>query len=150
MVVGKDVRFPYYRRGSANLMEASGCEICRNIPDFAAADLTGGETLPEAALVLVDANPHPDGFWDTSKDYEITKRCPVCGGLYTYKYHYEFSVGYIEASAWIERRGVPGMRGYQACDARRQASGEARGQQRHAPAPRQGGCYAPAKMQGGG
>jgi ssDNA-binding Zn-finger/Zn-ribbon topoisomerase 1 len=85
-------------------MSASGCEVCGNIPDFAAADLREGERLPEAVLKLVDAYPHPEGFWDTSKEYEITKRCPACGQLYTYSYYYEFSVGYVEERAWIERR----------------------------------------------
>lgn len=86
-------------------MDTSACRICRDIPDFAAADLRDGERLPEAVLNLVDAYPTPEGFWDTSKDYEIAKKCPLCGGLYTYNYHYEFSVGYIEESVWIERRG---------------------------------------------
>ncbi|MDQ3803161.1 MAG: hypothetical protein M3416_04830 [Acidobacteriota bacterium] len=85
-------------------MDALGCEICGSIPDFAAADLREGERLPEAVCDLVDAYPCPEGFWDTSKDYEITKKCPLCGQLYTYNYHYEFSVGYIEESVWIERR----------------------------------------------
>jgi hypothetical protein len=85
-------------------MDASTCKICSNIPDFAAADLREGEKLPEAVLSLVDAYPYPAGFWDTSKDYEITKKCPLCSSLYTYNYHYEFSVGYIEESVWIERR----------------------------------------------
>ena len=85
-------------------MDASTCEICSHIPDFAAADLREGEKLPEAVLSLLDAYPSPEGFWDTSKDYEITKKCPLCSRLYTYNYHYEFSVGYIEESVWIERR----------------------------------------------
>ena len=76
----------------------------RKYPGLAAADLRGGEKLPEAVLELVDAYPSPVGFWDTSKDYEITKKCPLCGGLYTYNYHYEFSVGHIEETVWIERR----------------------------------------------
>jgi hypothetical protein len=84
-------------------MEPSECEICRGIPDFAAADLRGGESLPDAVLKLVDNHPHPEGFWDTCKDYEISKRCPVCGSLYTYNYHYEFSPGYVEESVWVER-----------------------------------------------
>ena len=85
-------------------MDSSDCEVCKDIPDFAAADLSGGERLPAAALKLVDAYPYPEGFWDTSKDYEIAKQCPLCGGLYTYNYHYEFSVGYVEETVWIERR----------------------------------------------
>ena len=85
-------------------MDAPGCESCGSIPDFAAADLREGETLPEAVRNLVDAYPTPEGFWDTSKDYEIAKKCPLCGQLYTYNYHYEFSVGYIEECVWIERR----------------------------------------------
>jgi hypothetical protein len=86
-----------------NFMERPKCEICGTIPDFVAADLREGERLPEAVLDLVDAHPYPEGFWDTSKDYEITKKCPLCGTFYTYNYHYEFSVGYIEESVWIER-----------------------------------------------
>ncbi len=85
-------------------MCASECEICGSLPDFAAADLREGERLPDAVQRLEDAYPYPEGFWDTSKDYEIDKRCPLCGQLYTYNYHYEFSVGYIEESVWIERR----------------------------------------------
>ena len=85
-------------------MAAAGCDICASIPDFVAADLGGGERLPEAVSKLVDAYPRPDGFWDTCKDYEITKKCPLCGKLYAYNYHYEFSAGYIEESVWIERR----------------------------------------------
>ena len=80
------------------------CEICADIPDFVAADLRQGEKLPDAALRLVDAYETPEGFWDTSKEYEITKKCPDCGQLYTYHYYYEFSVGYIEESVWLERR----------------------------------------------
>jgi len=85
-------------------MNASGCEICDRIPDFAAADLRGGERLPEAVLRLVDEHPYPEGFWDTCKEYELTKKCPLCGRLYTYNYYYEFSVGYVEERVWIERR----------------------------------------------
>jgi hypothetical protein len=84
-------------------MDPSACEICRTIPDFASADLREGESLPASVARLVDAYPYPEGFWDTSKDYEITKKCLLCGALYTYNYHYEFSVGYIEESVWIER-----------------------------------------------
>jgi hypothetical protein len=81
----------------------AGCPICSEIPAFAAADLRDGETLPDAASRLVDLHPTPEGFWDTAKDYEITKKCPICGQLYTYNYHYEFSVGYVEESVWLER-----------------------------------------------
>lgn len=84
-------------------MNASACRICANIPDFAAADLREGERLPEAVSQLVDAYPTPEGFWDTSKDYEIKKKCPLCGASYVYNYHYDFSVGYVEESVWIER-----------------------------------------------
>ena len=82
----------------------TGCEICEKLPDFAAADLSSGGRLPEAVFKLVDAYPYPEGFWDRSKDYEITKKCPLCGGRYAYNYHYEFSAGYIEETVWIERR----------------------------------------------
>ena len=85
-------------------MDALGCEKCRNIPDFAAANLRDGETLPGAVADLVDAYPTPEGFWDTSKEYEITKKCPRCSELFTYHYYYEFSVGYVEESVWIERQ----------------------------------------------
>ena len=88
-------------------MEVSDCEICSGLPDFAAADLREGERLPDAAARLVDAYPTPEGFWDTAKEYELTKKCPLCGCLYTYNYHYEFSVGYIEESVWLERRASP-------------------------------------------
>jgi hypothetical protein len=54
-------------------MDPSVCEICRNIPDFAAANLREGESLPDAVADLVDAYPTPEGFWDTSKEYETTK-----------------------------------------------------------------------------
>ncbi|HKP37056.1 MAG TPA: hypothetical protein VJT71_09365 [Pyrinomonadaceae bacterium] len=85
-------------------MKSSSCEICNGIPDFASASLREGENLPPNVAKLVDAYPSPEGFWDTVKDYEITKTCPLCGNLYTYNYHYEFSVGYIEESVWIERQ----------------------------------------------
>jgi hypothetical protein len=78
------------------------CELCGNIPDFAAADLREGEKLPAAVGKLVDTHEYPPGFWDTSKEYELTKRCPSCGQLFTYHYYYEFSVGYIEEREWIE------------------------------------------------
>ena len=84
-------------------MEVSDCEICSGLPDFAAADLREGEALPDAAARLVDAYPSPPGFWDTSKEYELTKKCPLCGRLYTYNYYYEFSVGYVEERVWLER-----------------------------------------------
>lgn len=87
-------------------MGTPGCEICASIPDFAAARPREGESLPDAVLKLVDAYPYPEGSLDTSKDYEVTKRCPRCGLLYTYNYHYEFSVGYVEEIVWIERRPV--------------------------------------------
>jgi hypothetical protein len=80
------------------------CEICSRLPDFAAAQLREGEKLPEAAGKLIDAYPTPEGFWDTSKDYETTKKCPLCHQLYTFNYHYDFSPGYIEESVWLERR----------------------------------------------
>ena len=85
-------------------MDVSGCEICAGLPDFAAADLRDGQTLPEAAARLVDAYPTPPGFWDTSKEYEITKKCPLCGRLYTYNYYYDFAVGCVQESVWLERR----------------------------------------------
>jgi hypothetical protein len=84
-------------------MSDAACEICREIPDFVAAALREGERLPDAAGRLVDDHPSPEGFWDTAKEYEITKRCPICGQRYTYNYHYDFSVGYIEESVWLER-----------------------------------------------
>jgi hypothetical protein len=83
--------------------EDSACTICRDLPDFAAAHPREGERLPAAAAQLVDTYPWPEGFWDTAKDYEITKRCPLCGQTYTYNYHYEFSVGYIEEIVWLKR-----------------------------------------------
>ena len=85
-------------------MDASDCEICSGLPDFAAADLREGETLPDAASRLVDAHPTPEGFWDTCKEYETAKKCPLCGRLYTFNYYYEFSVGYVEERVWLERR----------------------------------------------
>lgn len=85
-------------------MDTPTCEICRSIPDFAAATLSEGETLPGGVTDLVDAYPSPNGFWDTIKEYEITKKCPECGQLYTFRYYYEFSVGYVEESVWIERQ----------------------------------------------
>ena len=85
-------------------MSSGACEICAGIPDFAAANLREGEKLPEGARHLIDAYPTPEGFWDTSKEYETTKKCPACGQLYTYNYYYEFSVGYVEERVWIERR----------------------------------------------
>ena len=87
-------------------MDSPECEICGSIPDFAAANLREGERLPEAVRRLVDTYPWPEGFWDTSKEYEITKKCPLCGQLYTFNYYYEFSIGYIEESVWIQRRGL--------------------------------------------
>lgn len=84
------------------------CPVCSELPAFVAADLRAGEGLPAAASRLVDQYPHPGGFWDTVKDYEITKMCPVCGQLYTYSYHYEFSVGYVEESVWLERQATAG------------------------------------------
>ncbi|HEX2078118.1 MAG TPA: hypothetical protein VHG08_10430 [Longimicrobium sp.] len=82
------------------------CTVCGELPAFVAADLRAGERLPEAASRLVDLHPVPEGFWDTAKEYEITKKCPVCGRLYTYNYHYDFSVGYVEESVWLERRAA--------------------------------------------
>lgn len=82
------------------------CPVCSELPAFIAADLREGEGLPAAASRLIDLYPHPEGFWDTVKDYEITKKCPVCGQLYTYNYHYEFSVGYVEESVWLERQAA--------------------------------------------
>ena len=89
-------------------MSDSACSICDKIPDFAAANLRDGERLPAEVDKLVDTYPYPEGFWDTSKEYEITRKCPHCGQLYTFNYHYEFSVGYIEESVWIERRNDDG------------------------------------------
>jgi hypothetical protein len=80
--------------------------VCGELPAFAAADLREGERLPDAAARLVDVHATPEGFWDTVKDYEITKKCPACGQLYTYGYHYEFSVGYVEESVWLERHSA--------------------------------------------
>lgn len=85
-------------------MKAAACETCQTIPDFAAANLREGERLPDAVAKLEDTYSWPDGFWDTSKEFEITKKCPRCGQLFTYHYYYEFSVGYIEENVWIERQ----------------------------------------------
>ena len=85
-------------------MNTSACDICEKIPDFAAANLRDGEKLPEAVERLVDTYPYPEGFWDTTKEYEVAKKCPQCDQLYTYHYYYEFSVGYVEESVWVERR----------------------------------------------
>ena len=90
---------------------ADACPVCGELPVFVAADLREGERLPDAASRLVDLHPTPEGFWDTAKDYEITKVCPHCGQRYTYSYHYEFSVGYIEESVWLERQAAPGSPG---------------------------------------
>ena len=90
---------------------APTCEICRELPDFVSAQLREGERLPGAAARLVDDYPWPEGMWDTAKDYEITKKCPLCGQLYTFNYHYDFSVGYVEESVWLERRRSPGAPG---------------------------------------
>lgn len=84
-------------------MTTSDCDLCRDIPDFAAANLREGEKLPEAVAQLVDTYPWPEGFWDTNKEYEITKKCPRCEQKFTYHYYYEFSVGYIEENVWVER-----------------------------------------------
>jgi hypothetical protein len=84
-------------------MGTSGCELCGTIPDLVAANVREGERLPEAILDLVDTYPYPEGFWDTSKEYQITKKCPLCSQLYTYNYYYEFSVGYVEERVWVER-----------------------------------------------
>ena len=89
-------------------MRETTCEICRELPAFASADPREGEPLPAPAARLVDSYPTPEGFWDTAKDYEITKKCPLCGALYTYNYHYDFSVGYVEESVWLERVNAPG------------------------------------------
>src|SRR5688572_27345355 len=62
-------------------MDADACEICKDIPDFASADLRDGQRLPDAVSRLVDG--YPAGFWDTAKDYEIIKTCPLCGATYT-------------------------------------------------------------------
>ena len=85
-------------------LDTQVCDICGTIPDFAAANLREGETLPGGVADLVDAYPSPEGFWDTSKEYEITRKCPQCGQLFTYHYYYEFSVGYVEETVWIERQ----------------------------------------------
>ena len=85
-------------------LDTQVCDSCGTLPDFAAAKLREGEALPDGVADLVDAYPSPEGFWDTSKEYEITKKCPQCGQLFTYHYYYEFSVGYVEESVWIERR----------------------------------------------
>lgn len=86
------------------------CLVCGELPLFVAANLREGERLPEAASRLVDLHPHPEGFWDTAKDYELTKVCPACGRQYTYGYHHDFSPGYVEESEWLERRPAPGSR----------------------------------------
>ena len=88
-------------------MDQPVCDICGTIPDFAAANLREGEALPRGVADLVDAYPTPEGFWETSKEYEITKKCPQCGQLFTYHYYYEFSVGYVEENVWIERHQKP-------------------------------------------
>lgn len=87
------------------------CPVCSELPAFVAADLREAESLPAAALRLVDLHPCPEGFRDTVKDYEITKKCPLCGQLYTYGYHYDFSVGYVEESVWLERQAAAGSSG---------------------------------------
>ena len=88
-------------------MEVSDCEICAGLPDFAAADLRDGQTLPDAASRLVNAYPYPEGFWDTCKEYEITKKCPLCGRLYTFNYYYDFAVGCVQEGVWLERQKGP-------------------------------------------
>jgi hypothetical protein len=87
-------------------MQVSDCPVCRDIPDFAAARPREGESLPAAVDQLADAYPDAadSGYGDTRKDYQTAKKCPRCGRLYTYGYHYEFSPGYIEEVFWIERR----------------------------------------------
>ena len=93
---------------ASNPSQGPGCEICDKIPDFVAANLREGEELPDAVANLIDTDPYPEGFWDTGKEYEISKKCPRCGQLYTYHYYYEFSVGYVEETVWIERQVVNG------------------------------------------
>ena len=80
---------------SADSMDALGCETCRILPDFAAANLREGEILPAGVADLVDAIllPRVSGHEQGVRDY---KEVPQCGQLFTYHYYYEFSVGYVK------------------------------------------------------
>ena len=55
------------------------CDICGTIPDFAAANLLEGETLPGGVADLVDAYPSPEGCWDTSKDTRLLRSARSAG-----------------------------------------------------------------------
>ncbi|MGQ0763714.1 MAG: hypothetical protein ACT4OT_17100 [Acidobacteriota bacterium] len=85
-------------------MDTPVCDICGTIPELPPQTCVKARDWPNGVADLVDAYPSPAAFRDTSKDYEITKKCPHCRQLFTYHYYCEFSVGYVEESVWIERQ----------------------------------------------
>ncbi|MBK5113562.1 MAG: hypothetical protein KGD59_11355 [Candidatus Heimdallarchaeota archaeon] len=61
------------------------CKICNKIPDKSYADMAEGESLDkytaelETAIIIAYYN-------------DCIMRCPICGRLYVYDYHYEYFV----------------------------------------------------------
>jgi hypothetical protein len=78
------------------------CEICSTIPDNLEADIAKGESLGGYTSKLETAIKF--AYYSNA-----VKRCPVCGRLYIYRYHYEFLVGWSsEEDEYLSRTDTKG------------------------------------------
>lgn len=64
-------------------LEISECEICNTIPDSSSADIAAGNSLDKYKIKL--ETTIIIAYYEN-----CVMRCPICGGLYDYNYHYEY------------------------------------------------------------
>lgn len=80
-------------------IDLASCEICSEIPDTAAADMTVGESLDAYTSKL-----------ETVIRFAYYKncvlRCPTCGRFYLYKYEYEYLIPRSEEDEYLERTDI--------------------------------------------
>jgi len=83
-------------------IKTEDCEVCSTIPDGLEADIANGESLGEYTSKLETAVKF--AYYSNA-----VKRCPVCGRLYIYRYHYEFLVGWSsEEDEYLSRSDTKG------------------------------------------
>jgi hypothetical protein len=82
--------------------KVADCEICSTIPDNLEADIANGESLGVYTSKLETAVTF--AYYSNA-----VKRCPICGRLYIYRYHYEFLVGWSsEEDEYLSRSDTEG------------------------------------------
>ncbi len=88
--------------GNPPILEISDCKICSTIPDKAEADMTEDESLDKYKSKL-------EKVIIFAYYSNCIMRCPICGQLYTYRYHYEYLIGWSsEEDEYLNRTDTRG------------------------------------------